>query len=156
VKPHSSRSSPVSSRGSAATGTPSISAYECMTERAPPSRIASSKGGSSTSASSRGPTATGARFRAPREAEYPTKCFSVATIPADSSPRTYAVPTVATRYGSSPIVSSVRPHRASRTTSSTGARPWWIPTDRRLRPISAAIRSTSAGSNVAPHASGTG
>ena len=39
-----------------ATGTPSISAYEFMTERAPPSRIAISNGGSRTSASSRGPS----------------------------------------------------------------------------------------------------
>ena len=35
---------------------------------------------------------------------------------------------VPTRYGSSPMVSSTRPQRESRTTSSTGARPWWTPT----------------------------
>ena len=33
----------------------------------------------------------------------------------------------ATRYGSSPNVSSVRPHRGSRQTSSTGESPWWAP-----------------------------
>ena len=59
-----------------------------MTLRAPPSRTAISNGGSSTSASSRRPIETGARLRPAREAEYPTKCFSVATTPADSSPRT--------------------------------------------------------------------
>ena len=59
-----------------------------MTDRTPLSRIAISNGASSTSCSSRAPTETGARLRPAFEAEYPTKCFSVATIPADSSPRT--------------------------------------------------------------------
>ena len=40
-----------------------------MTERAPPSRIAISNGGSSTSRSARGPIATGAWLRAACEAE---------------------------------------------------------------------------------------
>jgi len=52
-----------------ATGTPSISAYECITERAPPSRIAISNGISSTSAISRAPACTGAKLRPAREAE---------------------------------------------------------------------------------------
>ncbi|GAA3142637.1 hypothetical protein GCM10020001_076940 [Nonomuraea salmonea] len=54
---------------SAATGTPSISAYEFITERAPPSRSAISNGGSTTSASSLAPIGTGARFLPPLEAE---------------------------------------------------------------------------------------
>jgi hypothetical protein len=40
-----------------------------MTARAPPSRIAISNGGSTTSASSRRPIATGAMLRPAREAE---------------------------------------------------------------------------------------
>ena len=46
----------------------------------------------------------------------------------------------ATRYGSSPNVSSVRPQRGSRQTSSTGARPWCAPTAR----ICTRIESPSA------------
>ncbi|MNW50433.1 hypothetical protein D3C74_278860 [compost metagenome] len=127
-----------------------------MTERTPPSRTAISNGGRITSARSRVPIETGAWLRPPREAEYPAKCLSVATMPSDSRPCTYAVATVPTRYGSSPMVSSTRPQRASRTTSSTGARPWCTPTERMSRPIAAAMRRTSAGSNDAPHDSGTG
>ena len=41
--------------------------------------------------------------------------------------------------------SSTRPHRGSRMTSSTGARPWWMPRARIDAPISAPISSTSAG-----------
>ncbi len=59
----------MSSAGSAAAGTPSISAYECITERGPPSRTAISNGGRITSAISRTPARTGERFRAPAEAE---------------------------------------------------------------------------------------
>lgn len=92
-----------------------------MTDRTPLSRTAISNGGSTTSANSRPPMDTGARLRPAREAEYPAKCLSVATIPADSRPCTYAVPMVPTRSGSSPMVSSTRPQRASRTTSRTGA-----------------------------------
>ncbi len=109
-----------------------------------------------TSAYSRGPIATGARLRPARDAEYPAKCLSVATTPDDSSPRTYAAPTVPTRYGSSPMVSSVRPQRWSRVTSSTGASPWCTPAARMLAPMRAAIASTSSGSKLAPHDSGTG
>ena len=69
MKPHSSRSTPVSSAGSAPTGTPSISAYEFITDRAPPSRTAVSNGGRIRSRSSRGPIDTGAWLRAAREAE---------------------------------------------------------------------------------------
>ena len=65
-----------------------MSVYAFITERAPPSRIAISNGGSSTSARSRGPIDTGARLRPAFEAEYPTKCLSVETMPADSRPRT--------------------------------------------------------------------
>lgn len=83
--------------GSAADGTPSISAYDCMTERAPPSMRAISKGGRMTSASSLAPARTGERLRAPADAAYPAKCLRVATMPADSRPFTYAVPMVATR-----------------------------------------------------------
>jgi hypothetical protein len=54
------------------------------------------------------------------------------------------------------MVSSVRPQRGSRATSSTGARPWCTPTSRRLDPIAAATRPTSSGSNAAPQASGVG
>lgn len=67
--PQSSRSSRVSRAGSAPAGTPSTSAYEFMTERAPPSRIAVSNGGRITSANSRGPMETGAWLRAAFEAE---------------------------------------------------------------------------------------
>ena len=52
--------------------------------------------------------------------------------------------------------SSTRPHRASRTTSSTGASPWCTPSDRIVVPIAVAIRSTRSGSNEAPHDSGAG
>ena len=76
--------------------------------------------------------------------------------PEVSSPRTYAAPIVPTRYGSSPMVSSTRPQRASRTTSSTGARPWCTPTERMSAPMAAAIRSMISGSKVAPHETGTG
>ena len=48
---------------------------------------------------------------------------------------------VPTRYGSSPMVSSTRPQRASRTTSSTGASPWCTPTARMPVPIRVAISS---------------
>lgn len=67
-----------------------------MTEPAPPSRTAISNGGRSTSATSRGPACTGARLRPAREFEYPTKCLSVATTPADCTPRTYALASVPT------------------------------------------------------------
>ena len=40
------------------------------------------------------------------------------------------------RAGSSPMVSSTRPHRMSRATSSTGARPWSPPDARRVAPRS--------------------
>ena len=79
--------------------------------------------------------AAGPKLRPAREPEYPTKCLSVATIPACSRPCTYAVQSVPTRYGSSPIVSSVRPQRASRVTSSTGASPWWTPSCRMDDPM---------------------
>ncbi|CPU65322.1 Uncharacterised protein [Mycobacteroides abscessus] len=95
-------------------------------------------------------------MRPAREPEYPTKCLSVACTPASWRPRTYAVPTVPTRYGSSPTHSSTRPQRGSRTTSSTGARPWWTPSVRIDSPTSRAISSTRSGSNDAPHASGVG
>jgi hypothetical protein len=41
--------------------------------------------------------ATGAMLLPAREAEFPAKCFSVAWIPADCRPRTYAVPIEPTR-----------------------------------------------------------
>lgn len=65
-----------------------MSVYAAITERAPPSRRANSKGGRVMSANSRTPARTGARLRAPAEEAYPAKCLSVATIPADSRPRT--------------------------------------------------------------------
>ena len=95
-------------------------------------------------------------LRPAREAEYAAKCFSVACTPAAWSPCTYPVPMLPTRYGSSPMVSSVRPQRGSRVTSRTGARPWCTPTARIAAPIALAISRTSAGSNEAPHASGVG
>ena len=52
--------------------------------------------------------------------------------------------------------SSTRPQRGSRTTSSTGASPWWMPSCRIDRPMTAPTCSTSSGSNAAPHASGVG
>jgi hypothetical protein len=67
-----------------------------MTDRAPP-RSAISNGTRMMSANSRLPMATGAMLRPAREAEYPAKCFSVAWMPADCRPRTYAVPTEPTR-----------------------------------------------------------
>ena len=45
---------------------------------------------------------------------------------------------VPTRYGSSEMHSSTRPQRGSRMTSSTGARPWWMPRARIDAPISGA------------------
>ena len=42
---------------------------------------------------------------------------------------------VPTTYGSSEMHSSTRPHRGSRTTSSTGASPWWMPSARIEPPI---------------------
>ena len=54
------------------------------------------------------------------------------------------------------MVSSVRPQRASRVTSSTGARPWCTPTARMLVPMAAAMFATSTGSKLAPQASGVG
>ena len=76
--------------------------------------------------------------------------------PALWRPRTYAVPTVPTTYGSSLMHSSTRPQRGSRTTSSTGASPWWMPSLAMLSPIAAPIRSTRSGSKLAPHDSGVG
>ena len=56
-----------------------------------------------------------------------------------------------TRYGSSPMVSSTRPQRASRTTSSTGARPWCTPTRAHVGADAARpSRATRSGSNDAP------
>jgi hypothetical protein len=77
-------------------------------------------------------------------------------MPADSRPRTYAEPIVPTRYGSSPMVSSIRPQRRSLATSSTGASPWWTPRPRISRPIRSPILATSAGSKLAPQHSGDG
>ena len=54
------------------------------------------------------------------------------------------------------MVSSVRPQRMSRATSRTGARPWWMPTERMLAPMAPAISCTRSGSNDAPQASGVG
>ena len=59
-----------------------------MTDLAPPSRSAISNGLRNTSANSRQPMLTGAMFLAPRDAEYPAKCLSVAITPDDSRPRT--------------------------------------------------------------------
>jgi hypothetical protein len=69
VKPHWSRSSSVSSHGSAPAGTPSTSEYEFITEPAPAARIAVSKLGRITSMSSRRPIGTGPWLRADRAAE---------------------------------------------------------------------------------------
>ena len=63
---------------------------------------------------------------------------------------------VPTRYGSSAMHSSTRPQRGSRITSSTGARPWWMPSARMDPPIAAPISATSSGSKAAPQASGVG
>jgi len=54
------------------------------------------------------------------------------------------------------MVSSVRPHRGSRATSSTGARPWCTPLARMLVPMAAAIARTRPVSKDAPQASGAG
>ena len=63
-------------------------------------------------------------------------------------PRTNATPIRATRYGSSPKVSSVRPQRGSRQTSSTGARPWCAPTARICIRIASPSARASSGSHV--------
>ena len=62
---------------------------------------------------------TGARLRPAREAEYPTKCFRVATRPVDSSPWTYAViATVSsTRVIASITLTSIVPKRGCGRTS---------------------------------------
>ena len=54
------------------------------------------------------------------------------------------------------MVSSVLPQRMSLATSRTGASPWWMPIERMLTPMAAAISRTSSGSNDAPQASGVG
>ena len=54
----------------------------------------------------------------------------------------------ATRWGSSPNVSSRRPQRGSRQTSSTGPRPWCAPVARICVRTASASSSTSAGSHV--------
>jgi len=54
------------------------------------------------------------------------------------------------------MVSSVRPHRGSRTTSRTGARPWCTPLARMLVPMAAAMSRTRPASKDAPQASGAG
>ena len=59
-----------------------------------------------------------------------------------------ATPKRETRYGSSPNVSSVRPQRGSRQTSSTGARPWCAPTARIWTRIASASSSARSGSQV--------
>src|SRR5690349_21458593 len=54
----------------------------------------------------------------------------------------------ATRCGSSPNVSSVRPQRGSRHTSSTGERPWWAPIARIWTRTESATASARSGSHV--------
>ena len=54
------------------------------------------------------------------------------------------------------MVSSVRPQRGSRVTSTTGARPWCTPLARMPVPMAAAIWRTRPGSKDAPQASGAG
>ena len=63
-------------------------------------------------------------------------------------PRTNATPMRATRYGSSPNVSSVRPQRGSRQTSSTGERPWCAPVARICTRTASASASARSGSQV--------
>ena len=66
------------------------------------------------------------------------------------NPRTAAMPMRETRYGSSPNVSSTRPHRGSRATSTTGVSAWCVPLVRASAAVIAYSDSTSSGLNVAP------
>ena len=115
----------------------SMSWYAGITDPACACFTAISNGRRNTSFSSRHPRCTGPWLRAPSLHEWPAKCFSVASRSRFSPcrPRTNRVPSTPTRYGSSASVSSVRPQRTSRETSSTGASPWWQPTDRASRPM---------------------
>ena len=62
----------------------------------------------------------------------------------------------APRNGSSPAPSTIRPHRASRATSTMGAKVQWMPAARASRAATAAARSWTEGSHEAARASGTG
>ena len=57
-----------------------------------------------------------------------------------------------TRYGSSPNVSSTRPQRGSRATSTTGVSAWCVPRDRASSAVIVNSDSTSSGLNVAREA----
>ena len=72
------------------------------------------------------------------------------------TPRTNAAAIVPTRYGSSPNVSVIRPHRGSWATSHSGPSAWPIPRSAMSSPIESAMASTISGSQVAawPSASG--
>ena len=69
---------------------------------------------------------TGVQFKPPSESPCPGKCFAVASTPSrrfsPCNPRTYATPICEVSVGSSPNVSSARPHRIS-VRSSTGDKP---------------------------------
>ncbi len=62
----------------------------------------------------------------------------------------------APRYGSSPAPSTILPHRASRATSTMGAKVQWMPAARASRAATPAARSWTDGSHEAAIASGAG
>ncbi len=65
-----------------------------------------------------------------------TTCFLSRKLASPWKPLTAATPMRATRYESSPKVSSTRPQRGSRATSTTGVSAWCVP---RARASSAVI-----------------
>ena len=71
-------------------------------------------------------------------------------------PRTWAAAMAEPRYGSSPAPSTMRPQRGSRAMSSIGAKAQWMPTARASAALIACAFSTSAGSQDAASAMGTG
>ena len=119
----------------------------------PAARTAASNGSSCSSCSSRVPTWTGAWFSPPSASPCPTMCLPVASTPSTTSgpwsPRTYAQPSSAARYGSSPYVSSMRPQRGSRVMSRTGPSACRAPVASIRRRSVVAICSTRSASHVA-------
>ena len=115
--------------------------------------IAAANGGKKVSRSVRSEMLAGPTLVPLSGWPWPVMCLSVAkTLPSASgsvspcSPRTAAMPSWPTRYGSSPKVSSIRPQRGSRATSTTGASTRWTPRARISRAAIVNTRVTSSGS----------
>ena len=87
---------------------------------------------------------------------WPVRCLSVAntfpganvvTLAVPCKPSTAATPNSAVRYGSSPKVSSIRPQRGSRATSTTGDNARLTPRARISRPMTTLISRIKSGSH---------